>query len=108
MDISTRINQLMHEQRKTGLQLAEATGKTTAAVSKWINGISEPKGDSLYKIAQYLGVTTEYLLYGIKTEIIPIFPWDNRTPLDDDETEVVFYKDYLASCGSGSYSEASV
>jgi transcriptional regulator with XRE-family HTH domain len=42
--------------------VAKDTGISQATLSDWKNGISVPKVDKLAKIADYLGVSLDYLL----------------------------------------------
>ena len=48
----------------TAYKVAQDTGVTTATLTGWKKGRYTPKNDKLKKIADYLGVTVEYLLYG--------------------------------------------
>lgn len=48
--------------RKTQDTLAKETGRTRQTVSQYVNGISESGYDILVKIADYFGVSTDYLL----------------------------------------------
>lgn len=41
--------------------VAKATGITKSTFSDWKNGRSKPKGDKLKKIADYFGVSVQYL-----------------------------------------------
>lgn len=43
-------------------QVAKATGISTGSLSDWKKGRSSPKADKLQKIADYFGVTVDYLL----------------------------------------------
>ena len=43
-------------------QVSKATGIAQSVFSSLKNGISKPKADKLKKIADYFGVTTDYLL----------------------------------------------
>ena len=43
-------------------QVSKATGIAQSVFSSWKNGISKPKADKLKKIADYFGVSTDYLL----------------------------------------------
>lgn len=56
------IRELMSEQGTTQDVLAEKIGKTRQTVSQYVNGISEPGYDTLVKIADHFGVSTDYLL----------------------------------------------
>lgn len=44
--------------------VASATGVKTATLSSWKNGTYTPKADKLMTIAEYFGVTVDYLLKG--------------------------------------------
>lgn len=56
------LRHLMDEQDITQDRLAKETGKSRQTVSQYVNGISEPGYDTLAKIADYFGVSTDYLL----------------------------------------------
>lgn len=88
--------------------LARATKKSPVAVGKWVHGESLPKAETLKTIAAYLGVSDDYLLTGKQS--LPahrkIESWDDSTPLDDDEVEIPFFKDFSFACGSGSINDA--
>ena len=43
-------------------QVSKATGIAQSVFSSWKNGIRKPKADNLKKIADYFGVSTDYLL----------------------------------------------
>lgn len=68
----------------------------------------------LHELAKVLGVTPEWLATGegemnAITLVANINPanfektsdWDRSTPLDDNEVEVLFYKDFGVACGHG-------
>ncbi|MCL2177642.1 MAG: helix-turn-helix domain-containing protein [Firmicutes bacterium] len=46
--------------------LAEFLGVTQQAVSRWVNGVTEPNLDNLVRIADFLDVSIEELLKGEK------------------------------------------
>ena len=48
----------------TAYKVAKATGITTATLSSWKKGRYAPKQEKLQKIADYFGVTIEYLMTG--------------------------------------------
>lgn len=56
------IRQLMEEQGITQDTLAKGTGRSRQTVSQYVNGIGEPGYETLEKIADYFGVSTDYLL----------------------------------------------
>lgn len=48
----------------TAYRVAKETGISTATLTQWKNGTSIPKSDKLQKIADYFGVTLDYLTTG--------------------------------------------
>lgn len=48
----------------TPYRVCKETGLTTATISNWKAGRYTPKADKLQKIADYFGVTIEYLMSG--------------------------------------------
>lgn len=48
----------------TPYRVCKETGLTTATISNWKAGRYTPKADKLQKIADYFGVTLEYLMTG--------------------------------------------
>lgn len=52
----------------TPYRVCKETGLTTATISNWKAGRYTPKQDKLQKIADYFGVTIEYLMTGEKTK----------------------------------------
>lgn len=58
-------------------------------VTKWKEG-KVPKADTVKKIADYFGVTIDYLLTGKKQENIKVYDEDdNIVALDDETLEVI-------------------
>lgn len=64
MLLHERIQQKLDEKHLRQADIARATGKSTAAVAKWLKGDNVPKTESLKQIAQLLGTTDEWLLTG--------------------------------------------
>ena len=54
--------QLLQQRGIKAKQLAEATGVSTGNISDWKAGRSKPSAEKLDRIAQYLGVSSSYLL----------------------------------------------
>lgn len=57
--------------RKNGIsayRVSKDTGITTATLTSWKQGKYEPKADKLNKIADYFGVSVEYLTTGHEKE----------------------------------------
>lgn len=57
-----RLKELRLERNLTIHQLATAIGVSDIAISRWENNLREPKLESVIALAQYFGVTIEYLL----------------------------------------------
>lgn len=84
---------LCKERNVTAYQVSKATGITTATISSWKTGRYTPKQDKLQKIAEYFGVTIEYLTTG--TDAAPYYFDDKSRELarflhDNPEYAVMF------------------
>ena len=55
---------LLEEKGVTPYQVSKATGVAQSSLSDWKNGKSKPKFEKMKKIADYFGVSVEYLMYG--------------------------------------------
>lgn len=64
MFLHERIQQKLNEKNLKQADIARATGKSTAAVTKWLRGENIPKADALKDISKLLGVSDEWLLTG--------------------------------------------
>lgn len=105
--IRDRIIQRMTDLKLRQVDLIEATGATKGAVSKWVSGTNIPKSEYMPALALVLKTSENWLLTGNSTpEFTQVEPWDSNTPLEDDEVEIPFFKDFSFACGSGSISEA--
>lgn len=104
---SDRISQRMKELGLQHKDLVVATGASKGTVTNWINGVNNPTGKRLVQLAQALKTTSSWLLTGNSTpEFMQVEPWDSNTPLNDDEIEIPFFKDFSFACGGGSIGEA--
>lgn len=88
-------------------ELAKLLDELPQTITNWSKrGISKA---GAIKVSAKYGVSTQYVLTGKNAgqsvETAKVQPWDSQTPVDDDEVEVPFYKDFLVSCGSGSSAE---
>ena len=61
--------QLLQTNGITTYKVSKDTGISQSVLSAWKTGISTPKQDKLKKIAEYFGVTVDYLM-GIEKEEI--------------------------------------
>ena len=59
-----RLNRLRREKGLSQEDLAEVVGVTRQAVQKWESGASRPDMDNLTALAEYFGVTLDYLVMG--------------------------------------------
>jgi len=62
---------LLNERGVTAYRVAKETGVTTATLTNWKKGNYTPKQDKLQKIADYFGVTIEYLMTGKNSSEVP-------------------------------------
>ena len=110
MFLHERIQQKLDEKNLKQADIARATGKSSAAVTKWLRGENVPKTEALKQIAKLLNVDDEWLLTGKGSSsaipnLTPITTWDDDTPLDEDEVEIPFFKDFSFACGSGAIND---
>ena len=57
-----RLKELRTEKGLSTLKLGKEIGVSDATISRWENGISNIKSEELIIVAQYFGVTADYLL----------------------------------------------
>lgn len=100
--LGSRLKKIRRDKKLTQQQLADAIGVSKTSVIYWEKDENTPKHESLVLLAKTLGVNTQYLLYGF----LNVEPWDSSTPLDEDEIEIPFFKDFSFACGSGSIIDA--
>lgn len=87
--------------------LALAVGKSVQASTKWKKG--KVSKDTLADIARVTKVNSGWLLDGkgamlnFDNSAVQVHSWDSDTPLETDEIEIPFYKDFLVACGAGSF-----
>ena len=61
-DFCTRLYQLMNETNTSQQTLAKAVGVTRQVIGRYMDGIYLPKIDMLAKMAEFFGVSTDYLM----------------------------------------------
>lgn len=104
--LKDRLKTARKNAKKSQLDVAEKIGITQSAYSQLETGRVD-SSSHLPAIAKYLGVDAYWLQTGIEgAATTPIDTWDKETPLDDDEVEIPFFKDFSFACGSGSIGEA--
>lgn len=64
---------LMGKHGTTQKELAEAVNVRPQTLSLYTTGETQPNGDKLLKIAEFYGVTVDYLLTGTVIENIPVY-----------------------------------
>lgn len=109
MQVIDRINQKMKEHNLSQADLIRGTGAGRATVSGWVNGANNPSAKHLENLAKTLKTTTSWLLTGVavtERDFQSVETWDENTPLDDDEVEIPYFKDFSFACGSGAIGEA--
>lgn len=107
-DLATRLRDVRLKQRKSQLEVAEAVGMKQPTYQALESGKNK-KSSFLPAIANYLKVDVYWLLNGDESMLpvhIKVDDWDDSTPLDDDEVEIPFFKDFSFACGSGSINDA--
>lgn len=101
MKFAERLKELRKENQCTQKQLADYLGLTANCVCEWENKRSEPSLSSIYKIAEFFGVSSDFLLglendYGAKISD-PI--WESYTieerQLIIDFRQLNYYKQEL-------------
>lgn len=126
MFLHERIQLKLEEKNLKQADIARATGKSTAAVTKWLRGENIPKADSLKHIARLLGVSDVWLLTGkdvaprldnnvdlsqkisLEGRPIPVISWVAAGLFDSIETvlrdtRVDEYLPPLKECGKNGY-----
>lgn len=81
---------LLKQHNVTAYRVAKETGINTATFTSWKQGKYTPKPDKLQKIADYFGVSLNYLM-GIEDEEPPTATDKNNNTivLDDDALELL-------------------
>lgn len=64
MDFASVLNQLLNDRDITAYKINKDTGISQTAIGKWRKGEQYPTADKLRLLANYLSVTTDYLLTG--------------------------------------------
>lgn len=68
---------LLNEKGVKAADVTRATGVSSTVFSEWKKGKSTPKADKRKKIAEYFGVSLEYLDTGIEPEIDYLYTDEN-------------------------------
>lgn len=111
MELKDRLKSARKEQKLTQVEVSKAVGITQASYSELERGRVKSTS-KIVEIANLFKVNPTWLATGQGEMIAPFDPtklkgyhriddWDDDTPLDADELEFVFYKDFGVACGHG-------
>lgn len=114
MTLADRLTSIMKEKKISQAKLEEAIGMSQTTIWKLMRGKTK-SNKNLLKIADYLGVSVEWLVKGEcpqlkqqrdgipKNELLTreVDEWDDKTPLNDDEVEVPYFKSIELAAGHG-------
>lgn len=104
---SERLKILMKEKRVTLQRVADLCGVNRSTVYRWTKGDFEPDTEKLKEIADYFGVTVDYLLGNEetknKTEPIDLMkilrdrendelPHIDGVPIDEETAKILYYQ----------------
>lgn len=84
-------SKLLQKYGVTSYKVSKETGVSQSTLSDWKRGVSTPKHDKLQKIADYFGVSVEYIISGTDTKVTretslkPKDEKDIRTILENTE-----------------------
>jgi len=83
--------------------LAKQLGVSRVSVTKWENGTTRPDGENLHQLAQFLGTTPEWLLYGQgedagdDTKVIPFIRPPKAVPIISGVQAGLWTESYAAA-----------
>lgn len=113
MFLKSNIDYLLEKHKTNPNELSEKHGIPQSTIFRIQNGLTEnPRQSTLKAISEWSGVdvgdllTKDLRVLGLIPNLTRIDEWDSNTPLDEDEVEIPFFKDFGFACGSGSISEA--
>lgn len=72
-----RYQKLLDEKGLKNADVSRATGISNMTLSDWKNGKSTPKQDKLMKIADYFGVSLDYLMTGKEPNVGSLYSDEN-------------------------------
>ncbi len=76
----SNFEKILKQKKLSSYKVAKEAGVTQTSLSNWKNGKSVPSTTTLQKIADYLGVTVDYLMNGEET--------DNKVLNEKDERDI--------------------
>ncbi|WP_249553779.1 helix-turn-helix transcriptional regulator [Shewanella sp. 10B] len=107
---NNRVKSRRDELGLTQIQLAKKVGVSGVTISQWESGDYSPKGKNLYKLADALECSPDFLIFGEEKQSKPVAnaefmggfeTWDRNSPLGDDEVEIPFYMEVELAAGAG-------
>lgn len=72
VQIGSTLKELLKHRRMTLKEVSKATSVPASTLSEWLNNRSPKNPDQVRKVAQYLGVSLHYLLFGEEDREEPI------------------------------------
>ena len=57
-----RLKELRAEKKLSTMKLGKLIGVSDVSICRWENGVHDVKGEELFKLAQFFGVSTDYLV----------------------------------------------
>jgi len=123
MEFKDRLRARMKEVDMTATDLSSKIGGSKSSITFWRNGTNKATGSNLMALAKALKCNPEWLETGKGEKELTgsssngrrvesnasilgyITPWDDSTPLNDDEVEIPLLKDVRVAAGSGEISE---
>ena len=85
----SRYEAILREKQISKGALYTACGISDAAVSQWRKGKTAPSMKSIGRIADFLGVTPEYLLTGVETQKAPALTEKDRRDVAKDVYQIM-------------------
>ena len=109
--LKDRLKEARKKAKKSQNDVVNAVGITQSALSQLETGVVS-SSSHLPAIAKFLNVDSYWLQTGNGSpenigisNLSAVDSWDDETPLDDDEVEIPFFKDFSFACGSGSIND---
>ncbi|WP_372438235.1 XRE family transcriptional regulator [Pseudomonas chlororaphis subsp. aureofaciens] len=131
MEFKDRVADRMKALGLSAAEISRRIGVSRTTISFWLNGVNAATGKNLSSLAEALSTTPEWLAEGKIRDLKSVLavtdtgglsysppavesnasvlgyiePWDDSTPLDDDEVAIPLLKDVRVAAGSGEISE---
>lgn len=105
--------ELLDKNKIKSADVSRATGISNMTLSDWKRGVSVPKTDKMQKIADYFGVSLDYLLNGKPGTALYTYNKisnlcrDRGTSIDDVEKQLNFEHGYISSIKNGAFVPSS-